>query len=176
MSFMQGELDRVVKYARGLGLTVTFKPYKKGSGVGGEYDGETKEVIVYRQPRESLTNLILILIHEVSHHLDFVYKGKRDPVKLVTALEKEFDRKPGDPPIAYTYREYIYECESAAADFMPQVARELDLKMPIWKVEAEAELDRWVAKHYMTTGEYPMIKLVVEKRRDLRARFKEKHG
>jgi hypothetical protein len=174
VSFIDKELQRLVQYGKGLGLTVLFKPYKKGSLTGGEYDGIGKEITIYSTSRTSKTDMLLILLHEFGHHLDFIYKGKRDPKKLIEALNKEDARKPNDPPLARGHRKYIYDCEMAGTAYMPVIAREIDLKIPMWKVEAEMELDRWIYRIYLQTGKEPKLKEIKTKRRELRNKLKER--
>lgn len=176
MSYIDDELKRVVKYAKGLGLSVVFSPYKPGSGTGGEYDGVSKAIYVYQGRHDSKTDMILVLLHELGHHLDFIYKGKRDALKLQEALIKENSRKAGDPPLARHLRQYIYDCELHGTEFMPQIAKELDLKIPLWKVEAEAKLDQWVTRTYLVHGKDPLRKAIIAKRRELRNQWKVKYG
>lgn len=164
-----------MKYAKGLGLNVIFKPYKRGSGTGGEYIGSTKEIIVYQGPNDSKTDTILILLHELGHHLDYIYKGKRDPKKLSEALNKEHGRKKNDPPLARHLRQYIFDCEYNGTQYMPVIAKELDLKIPLWKVEAEAKLDQWFYRTYLVHGKDPLRKQIKAKRRELRMQWKAKY-
>lgn len=172
---MDRELKRVVKYAKGLGLSVAFKPYKPRSGTGGYYDGVSKEIVVYQGSRDTKTDMILVLLHELGHHLDFIYKGKRDPKKLSEALDKEHARKETDPPLARHLRQFIFDCEYNGTQYMPVLAKELDLKIPLWKVEAEAKLDQWVYRRYLVHGKDPLRKATKAKRKQLRMQWKAKY-
>ncbi len=168
------EVQRLVQYAKASGLTVTFKQAIAGAGIGGEYDGVNKEITVYTHSALTNADVILVLLHELGHHLDFIYKGKRDANTLLEALTKEDERKLGDEPIPKHFRQYIYDCEVAGTYYMPVLARELDLKIPLWKVEAEKLLDRWIAKRYLLSGDTPPIYEIRAMRTRLRKKLKER--
>lgn len=163
----------MIKYANGLGLTVRIKPYKKGSLVGGEYDGENKSITVYRARKHSSTDVILVLLHELGHHLDFLKKGKRDSKQLIDALGKEHERRVGEDPIPILDRLSIYQSELDGIQYMPDIAHQLDLSVPMWKIIAERDLDRWLAEYYYCHGEDPSMKEIVAYRKNIRKRLKE---
>lgn len=166
------EVRRVIRYANSLGLKVRFK--KEGAGrVGAEYVQEDKRITVYTIPAYNRTDIVLMLLHEIGHHLDFIHRNKRDSKRLGVALERENNRKPGDPPIPRTYRQFIYNCEYAGTEYMPTIAKELDLKIPIWKVLAEQRLDRWIYLRYVSSGDLPSLDEIIMKRREYRRFYRE---
>lgn len=173
MHLRDKEVSKLLAYAKGLGIKVKFKPYRTGCP-GGEYCNEERTINVYKWPKQTKTDVILILLHELGHHIDWVYKNKRDPKVLLEALYKEESRTPKDPPISKRLRKRIYQCEYDGTAYMPIIAKELDLKIPMWKVEAEMECDRWVYKQYFITGDIPTTKEVAAKRKELRKQFRSR--
>lgn len=169
---MSGDVRRLLAYAKGLGLTVKFKPYNPITKVGGEYSDETKEIVVYRSKKDSSHDITLVLLHELGHHLDFIYKGKRDSKRLEAALKKSEGESEGI--LARSYRKSILECEIAGTGYMPQITKELDLRIPMWKVVAEMKLDQWIARRFYQSGHYPTVAEIKSKRNELRNKLKER--
>lgn len=161
MSKRRDELKRVIKYAEGLGLKVVRKRYTKGDP-SGTYDHNNLTIELYEWPSQSLTRKILILLHELGHHMDWVHISKQRESQLLNkALEKDWERDKKlktsrqVPPIAKYLRRHIYNSEKRAINYMPVVFNELRLSIPRWKLKLEMELDTWVYLRYYQSGKYP---------------------
>lgn len=165
------EISRIIKYAEGLGLKVEIKAHKKNDP-GATWDRENGTITVYQYKRQSKTDLILVLLHELGHQLDWIYNHDRQVDKVIeAALDAEDARQEGDPYLPKEQRYLIYKDECAGIAFMPVIANELGLKIPLWKVEIEAELDKWSYAYYWENGHMPSPSECKEKRRELRANY-----
>lgn len=163
MSPVESSFEKLKKYAVSLGLTVFIRPRTKIDDFSGSYMFEDKKIILTKKAKSTTTDLILTLLHELGHHLDFVHKNKKENDALVKALlKRDYDKKPLTP----RERKLIYEDEVAAANYMLIIYKELDLKIPKHKVEAEVKLDKWIAEQYFLTGEEPTVKQSQQMRKE----------
>lgn len=178
MHLRDREVDRIIKYAEGLGITVKFELYKRGLPAVACWElSPTPTITIFEYPSLSKTTKALMLLHELGHHLDWIYKGKKDSKRLEDALHRDWDRTPHkDPVLPKSLRKLIYQSEYDGTHYMPVIAKELDLKIPMWKILAEQAFDRWFAKAYLDSGEYPSSTEQGQKRREIRNEYKAKEG
>lgn len=139
MSWVQKELNRTVKYAEGLGIKVRFLKDNPKIDCSAEWDLSGKEITVYYKDKETKTSLILSLVHELAHHLDFVYNNRRHNKSLIKALD-------ADKPTR-KQREIIYQDEVNGAAYQEIIYNELHLKLPKWKLLVERDWSLEVYKH-----------------------------
>lgn len=175
MSYLDKEIERIIKYAEGLGLRVLFVRHEPGDP-GATYDNISKEIQVYEYPNQTKTNIIMCLLHELGHHMDWVYNRKRgkDSTRLTKALSLDWKRKDEDPPIAKYLRKEIYQMECRGIDYMDVIAKELGVKIPLWKVKAEQEFDKWIYKFYYLNGVNPTSKEKKTKKRELLQKWRSR--
>lgn len=173
MSYLTDDLARLTRYAQGLGLRVSIKEHA-GDGTGAEWltDGVTQEIVLYRWNRQTKTRMVLNLLHELAHHLSFVYSGRKISKTLLKALDMEDSRSKSDPVIPKRYRKLIYESEVKDAEFREIIAHETNLKIPMWKIKADKELDIWLYKCYYDTGSTPTLKASNEKYKELKDKYR----
>jgi len=169
MGIRQEEFDRVIKYAKGLGINVVRKRYKRNDP-GGTYDHESQTIELYEWPGQSYTCKIFIMLHELGHHLDWVHiMQEGNSILLNKAWEREWERRPRvSKPTPKYLRRHIYNSECKAIDYMAVIYKELRLNIPKWKLEYEMALDRWVYLRYYQTGDYPTNKEQKEWKRQWR--------
>lgn len=172
MSYKTDDLARLTKYAQGLGLTVTVKLYK-GGGTGAEWTTDGQEIVLYKWAGQSRTRMVLNLLHELGHHLAFVHDGRKVSKKLEDALYAEAARKPGSRPISKDKRKLIYNAEAKDAGFRHLIAKEVNLKLPMHKLNADIEIDMWDYARYYETGEHASAREIREMQKQLRAKYKE---
>ena len=87
------ELNRLIRYAQGMGLSVHFKPYVPRSRDAGGWTIDGSEVIVYVSPGDSKLSKILTLIHEIAHHKGFIENNRELDPKVVEALNDEEEKR-----------------------------------------------------------------------------------
>lgn len=163
MGIRQKELKRVEKYAQGLGIKITYKKQgPKDPEADWALDGS--EITVYLRNRQSTTQIILDIIHELGHHMFWVYKNRTIPISLDQALGKEKPTK--------KEREAIYQDELNGAAYHLLIYKELGLKIPQWKVEVERDLSLEMYKFFYKTGDFPKTKWKKEKKKELVNKYK----
>ena len=153
MGIRDEEIKRLIQYAKSLGLSVAWKDYKRGDPGATWLQADNKpvgiEVYVYKgQPKISI---IMVLLHELAHHLEFIYNGRKDSPELVEALYMA----DAEENLSKAQRKLIYETEKAACPYREMIANELSLKIPMYKLKADIDLDIWIYKHYYLTGKLP---------------------
>jgi len=157
------ELNRLIKYAQGLGLSVHFKPYVKGSNVGGGWAIDGSEINVYVGPNEPKINKILYLIHEISHHKGFIENGRTIDPRIVEALNDEDEGRRN--------RKRIYMDEVEDTKHWEQIYNDCNLQFPIRKLYEERDFDIWTYKRYYEDGKFPTQKEKREKSKELKKKY-----
>lgn len=174
MTIREEELKRIVLYAKGLGIEVKFLPKTRDINEDAEWADHGNEYItikIYVRKRDSKTMLILKLLHELGHHMDWIYNNKYDPPELIDALDEEDKRKRSDPPLEKAKRKLIYKTEVNGINYMDIIASELNLKVPMWRVRAEMDYDKTIYYIYYRKGKYPNLK----ESQKIRKRLIKKH-
>lgn len=172
-NYLSLELEKLIKYAQGLGLKVIIKP-EDGSGLGGGWTTDGEEIILYKWKGISTTQMIMNLLHELGHHMSFVYDGRVVKADLENALMLEGLREGGSEPIDKSLRKLIYESEKRDGEYRLTIFREVNLKIPEWKLKVDIELDNAIYKHYYQTGDFPTSKWIVATRTYLNIKYKER--
>lgn len=172
MSFRDKEIQRLVSYAQGLGVKVKITYVPKGSkNLDSGYwstDGSEIEIIV--KINESKTSLILSLIHELGHHLWFVYKKSRKPdLSFNKALE--IDARSGVTP--KNIRKKILSVEKEGTKYWDVIITDTNIKLPKWKVEANKFFDIWQYEFYYEHGTFPKRKERSFKYKELTEKYKK---
>jgi hypothetical protein len=163
------ELNRLTRYAQGMGVSVRFKESVPGSP-GSEWaewsdraDGANYIVTIFTSPGDSKICHILCLIHELGHHKGFVHNGRRVPPAVVEAIEDESEKK--------SSRKKIYEDEVADMQHWHQIYKDTDCRFNINKLYRCQDYDAWAYKMYYEKGSFPTEKECVIKRRQLKAKY-----
>jgi len=142
MGIRDEEIKRIVKYSEGLGIKVRFLPFVKGCG-GAEWDMITQEINIFQTKSQTKTETIINLLHELGHHLDWIYNNKviSDEVTKAFTLLNEGNIYGVRTDIPKKYRRIIYKEEKAGIEYMSIIHKELDLKLPLWKLKRRQALD-----------------------------------
>jgi hypothetical protein len=142
------DIRKVENFARYLGYKVRYlKPDNQEDA--GIFDYDKQEIVIYTDSRTTKTDILLVLMHELGHGLDYIDLGKPDP----STLRGEFStpmRK-----MTKKQRRRLLELEKKAIDYMLTIWYGLRLKLPRWRVTAEQEYDRWMYTRFAKDGLFP---------------------
>lgn len=177
MNYLDKEIERLQKYAEGLNITVKWLKHRGGT-TGAEWailSDNRIQITMYTWPGQSKIRLILNFLHELGHHLGFVYNNRKGNALTDRALMEEDARKETDPPIAKGKRQLIYETERDDAQYREVIYKELDLKIPLWKLKADIDLDCWIYKQFWQKGSIPKFKETHEKQKHFMKKRKEQY-
>jgi len=163
------EIQRLIKYAQGMGARVVFSNVKDSED-SAQFALDGSEIIVYAKHQKSKTETILTLIHEISHLLDHIHQHDRQPdVKFEQALDPNRYGK-----ISKKKRKIILDSEITATGYWHTVYKETGLKIPMWKMEAQMEHDIWQYDFYYEHGRFPHRKERRQMKKELYAKHKNK--
>lgn len=160
------EIDRLVKYAQGMGCPVHFKPYVKGSKIAGGWtiDGSEISIFICITSRLSKIDIVLTLIHEISHHKGYVENNRNMDLKVLAALEDESEKD--------ISRKRVYLDEVKDSQYWEQIYLDTDCKFPISKLYAQRDFDIWCYEVYYKEGKFPNSKRKTEMSGKLREKYK----
>ena len=156
------EIKRLVFYAKSLGAKVIIRHYKHE--FSGEVTLEPKFAItVNKKYHQSKTDIILTLLHELSH---VKYTVLNDYKFSNSFLDDVFNKK-----IPKKLRKDIVEFELASLELMPNIASEVQIKVPMKKILIQKELDQWTYKYLNDHGVFPTEKLTTSEKRKLSEKY-----
>ena len=155
------EIKRLEQYAYGLGIKKIHYKGPSGDATGAEWvidKNNEIELVFYVHTRLSKRMLILNFIHELGHHMSWIYRDKKEDPQVLEALNAEFSRGPTDAPLPKEQRKLIYQMEKADCDYRETIWNEVGIKMPKWRLYADIECDIWYYHRYYIIGEFPTYK------------------
>lgn len=174
------ELKRLEKYAYGLGVSKITYEKPRGDATGAEWilneDG-TVELTFYMHYGLSKRSLILNFVHELAHHLAWIYRNKQEDSDTLKALNAEDGRRHRtDPLIPKEQRKLIYLTEKEDAKYREFIWKEVNINIPREYLLADIAVDVWGYKQYYLKGNFPTNKEVKNKLSDLfqKENFKRK--
>lgn len=169
MHYLRKEFNQLVKYAQGLGVKVVFSNKSTNASADWETDGST--ITIYKKKTKTPLVLNLDLLHELAHHIAWVYKGRKGNLKTNNILDKEAAGK----ELTELQRKHIYEDEKFDSQYQLIIHHEIGSKIPKERVQAEIDLDLWIYKYYWTEGKWPFLKEIKLKRTELLKKHRVKH-
>ena len=155
MSIRDEEIKQLIKYANGLKVKVQFKKGYRGCG-GADWSWEPPTITIY-EPQRSKTQVILNLLHELGHHMDWIYNDKlvkEDVIRAYEILNNTGVFVSDNKHIPKRFRKIILEEEKAAIEYMETLWKELDLGIPRWKVKLAQHLDLFEYKFFYKHGRF----------------------
>ncbi len=176
MNCRDKDIKKLYNYAKSLGIEIKKVPnIRLSPAAAWNYTDIKKPIIEIRdRPYRRKTTLILILLHELGHHLDWIHNNKKISEIEIKAHILDGERNPKqDPPIGKKYRKAIYDSEVRGIYYIDIIAKELDLSLPMWKIRACQEFDIWLYKMYLKTGNETTAKEQTEKDKELRKKHYE---
>lgn len=168
MGIRDEEIARIVKYAQGLGIVVIWKIHKKGDNTGASWATDGSEITMYTYPNKPKTQIILDFVHELAHHMAWLADGRTVTKKVNDA----FGAMDDESLAPKAKRRLVYESEKADSFYRYKVWDELGIKIPLWKLEVDRQIDVWLYKHYWRTGADPIRGQLRKKRKELLKKLK----
>ena len=157
------ELNRLIRYAQGMGVSVRFKPSKKDSEFDAEYVTDGSEITIYTDKNYSKLDKVLALIHELGHHKAFIKDGRKLDPKVEEALVSEENKK--------VYRKRILDMEIEDSNYWEDVYKDTNCQFKIEKLHKEREFQVWSYETYYETGEFPTRKEISVKKKELKKKY-----
>jgi hypothetical protein len=168
------ELERLEQYAFGLGIKKISYQAPSGDATGAEWvllENNEVELIFYVSSRQSKRTLVLNFVHELAHHLSWIYRNKIENPKVLDSLNREFERKNGDPTLPKEKRKFIYMTEREDSEYREAIWKEVDISIPIEYLHADIEFDIWYYKKYYLTGHFPTVEQNKRKYQKIRKQY-----
>jgi len=146
------QLQKILKYGREiLNLEVLFcDPEEMGTDSGGyiEPDVNEKGKITIENDHRGLI-LILILLHEFGHHIDFLKRGHKEEEEEAYGY---YPDKKEDAPCPPKQNKVITFIEEKAIEYSQELAIYLDLKLPRFAVLKDKYYNRLSLKECLEKG------------------------
>lgn len=169
------EINRLVSYAKGLGVKVTI--YQKSNAIdSGQWLLDGTEIMIYSGKRKSKTDIILDLIHELGHQLHFIHEKDRLPdIKFEEAITRQnLFEEDLDTPTPKHLRKKILDVELAGTTWWEVIYKDTNMKFPIWKLHMARDFDIWSYEFFHKNGSFPQRKDRQLKSKELLLKYKNK--
>jgi hypothetical protein len=160
------ELSRLIKYAQGMGIKVSFKPYLRGQQDRAQWTIDGTEITIFLTTRTPKIDKVLTLIHEIAHGKVFAKDGRKIHPELEEALNNEENKKKA--------RKMIFEDEVDATKYWEEIYRDTNCKFDINKLYSQREFDIWSYEVYYETNEFPNTKMIRTKLKQLNQKYGKK--
>ena len=161
------ELKRLENYAKALGVKIT-KQKKKKEDPEAAWVVDGSEIIIFTSVKESKTQLILKIVHEMAHHKSWIANGRKQDLRTNQALIRDDERDSKiDPPLPKSQRKLISETEKNDMKYWDDIIKELNIRIKPSIINKAKKLDLWVYEYYYKKGEYPTSKEYKEKKKCL---------
>lgn len=165
------EIERLINYAKGLGLKVTLSSKKDDSAA--EWTLDNTEIRVFTRNNDTKVDIVLSLIHELGHALHNIHEKDRkiDP-KVDEAVDHQIESKKFKKDVPKKQRKVILEHEIAGAAYWEVIYKDTNMKFPMWRLYAQRDFDIWQYEVYHETGELPIKKDRMEKFKQLKEKYR----
>lgn len=165
MTIREKEIERLIKYAGGLGVKVLFSKRLSDDSLAEWYTDGT-QITVFEKEHKSKLEMVLSLIHEIAHACEFIRNNNRQfDEKLEEALLNEEEKK--------RHRNKIYDWEEKSTQWWEEIYRDTDCKFPIYRLYIQREFDLFQYEVYRETGKFPNRKNRNDKRKELKEKYKK---
>lgn len=161
MHYLEKEFQRLIKYAQGLGIKVSFVK-DANADMSAAWLSDGSEIIIYNKDTKGPLRRCLEFIHELSHHLTYVHNGRKGDLKTDAILSKQEEGK----VLTKKQRKVIFDMETHDSQFQKIIHKEVGSKIPLKRLELEIEFDLWIYEYFYKHGKWP-------KESDRRIKFKE---
>lgn len=170
------EIERLVHYAKGMGVKVVFS--QKENQHAAEWTLDGSEIRIFTKSQASKTDTILSLIHEIGHHVYFIHEKNRQPdlkFEEAISIQNLFETEDRSRPTPKKLRKKIYDVELASAQWWETIYKDTDMKFPIWKLHAQKEFDVWIYEYFYETGHFPKKPLRKQQWKTIKAKHEGKY-
>lgn len=136
MSPQDRDIKKLKKFIKSCGLKLYTRKYNEFTGSAEYVSGES--ITLFVKKNTSKTEIILSLLHELGHHLDWIENSKIDK-DTILALNMLIDgpmvgvRK----DIPKKFRKKILQTEKNGIKYMSKIYKELKLEIPFYKVRLQ---------------------------------------
>lgn len=165
------EIQRLISYAKGLGVKITFSSKKSDASAFWYLDGSG--IVLFRGNNKTKIETVLSLVHELGHCLHNIYEKNRElDEDLESALDHvdEAEELGMDPQ--KRQRKIILNNEISGTQYWDAIYKEVDLKFPRWRLEVAKEFDIYQYQVFYETGYYPTGKERNQKMKELVRKYK----
>ncbi len=147
------QIEKILKYGKEIiGLDVRLVESKDmGSDSGGYIAAERKEdkpVVLVENNYRGL-QLILILLHEFGHHIDFLKNGESE---VEEDAYQYYPESKLDAPCPNKYAKHIRNVENRAIKYSQELAIYLDLKLPYYSLIKDEFYTKLALEEYLEKG------------------------
>jgi len=176
MGIRDAELKRLENYGRSLGITITYDSKSQNSPDDGYFAVVSKKPLIhiFRNNHSSKIELIFTLLHEISHYLSWVYRGRKNTPTIDRALEAEADRSVTGVSVPKKLRKVIRDLEVGDLEYQDLIVKELNLKINKDLHEKQKQIDAWIFEFYYANGDFPGIDQIKNKKAEIYAKEKRK--
>jgi hypothetical protein len=168
MGIRDKEIERIVQYANGLGVKILWKKHQTGVSPGAEWAVDGSEITIYCWNKQSKTQIILDLIHELAHHMAWINRGRKDEDKVTEAIQADDAATEENRTISRQKRKLIYDSEKSDSKFQIRIFKELGIRLPIWRLKANTAVDMWVYRRFWIDGKIPPEKQIATKAKEIK--------
>lgn len=131
------EIKRLRNYAKGLGCKVIIKTVKKIKQDYAICDYGNHVITIFKCKKVTKTDLVLSLIHEISHYKAFISKNRKPSKTEDKIVERYLNSKVCPPYINY----YIYCFELKEQRYWDQIIKDCNIKISKKRIELQKEID-----------------------------------
>jgi len=160
------ELNRLTKYAQGMGVSVRFKPYVRGSKVEAEWAMDGSEITIYTPSGRSKLDKVLSLIHELGHHKSWIVNGRETDPKMEADVTAEENCE-----ASRAARKRLLDMEIRDSEYWEDIYRDTNCQFNIEKLRKQREFDVWSYEVIYNIGRDPTKKEKIAKRKELRKKY-----
>jgi len=157
------ELNRLIKYAQGLGTIVRFKPYVPSSAISAECTTDGTEITIYTDSKMTKTDKILLLIHEISHLKSFIANDREIDPKIDEALDNKEQSK--------RHRKRILDMEIKDSSHWETIYRDTNCQFNINKLHMQRDMDIWLYQFSYDEDRNATGEEKKQKRKELRKKY-----
>ena len=167
------EIQRLINYAKGLGLTVRFTSKKEDYSAVWYLDNSG--IVICKQNNKSKIDTVLSLIHEIAHAKHNIWEKNREiDSKFENALDHVDRAEEMEVDTSKGQRKIVLDNEIAGTRYWHEIYTETDMKFPIWRLEAQMAYDTWQYRVFYDTDNYPTRKQRVAKFKELTAKHRSR--
>ena len=168
------EIQRLISYAKGLGLEVSFS--SKKSDCSAFWYLDNTGIVIFKKNNQSKIDTVLSLIHEIAHAKHNLWEKNRkiDP-KFEKALDHLDEAEERGTDSKKRHRKTILDNEIAGTRYWDEIYHETNMQFPIWRLELAKEYDIWQYEYFYEYGRYPKKRERKKKYKEIVAKHKGKY-
>lgn len=165
------EIQRLINYAKGLGLTVSFSSKKEECSAAWYIDNSG--IVIYKNKNKTKIETVLSIIHELGHAKHNIWEQNRElDKKFEESLDKVEKAEEDGEESQRKHRKVILDSEVHGVKYWDEIYKDTDMKFPKWKLDMAKEHDVWVYEIYYETGKDPSSDERKRKRKELTLKYK----